>query len=305
MKRLVGLILLVFILSSHDLFIKMDSYFLQPNTDSKLSLFNGTFENSENIITRDRMLDVSIVSNGKRMRVDSSQWSDVDSTQTVLDFTTGSSGTYLAGVSTRARNIALSASDFNDYLEHDGVLDMLEKRKTTGTLYEDAVEKYSKHVKAVFQVGDSLSNDWKAVLGYPIEFIPQQNPYSLTLGNTIQVLLLRDGNPLSDQLVYAGFADSDHTHTGEHTHEAHHHDEQQRRTDKNGMCDFKIDHSGLWYVRTIHLVESDIDSLTHESNWASLSFEVRSSASKLNLPMLLIFSFVLLIVAFVFYIKSK
>ncbi|MEM0933853.1 MAG: DUF4198 domain-containing protein, partial [Bacteroidota bacterium] len=31
---------------------------------------------------------------------------------------------------------------------------------------------------------------------------------------------------------------------------------------------------GIWYLRTIHLVNSEEEGLTHESNWATLTFEV-------------------------------
>ncbi|HBR54213.1 MAG TPA: DUF4198 domain-containing protein, partial [Flavobacteriaceae bacterium] len=37
----------------------MDTFFLQPNQQAVLDLYNGTFEKSENVIDRDRMLDAS------------------------------------------------------------------------------------------------------------------------------------------------------------------------------------------------------------------------------------------------------
>ena len=39
------------VLSSHDLFIKMDTYFLKPNQEAALSLYNGTFHESEGTVT--------------------------------------------------------------------------------------------------------------------------------------------------------------------------------------------------------------------------------------------------------------
>ena len=133
------------------MFLKMDNYFLDPNTNAAIQLFNGTFEKSENVIDRNRMLDMSLVGNGQRIQVDSAQWTEKDSI-TFLNFKTGGPGTWVAGVSTAAKNIALDAKSFNDYLEHDGVVDMLEWRKENNALDHDAVEKYSKHVKTIFQV---------------------------------------------------------------------------------------------------------------------------------------------------------
>lgn len=285
----VGAILL---LCSHDMFLKLDNYFLEPNTQATIQLFNGTFDKSENVIDRNRMLDVSLVGNGQRIQVDSTQWTEKDSI-TFLNFTTGNSGTWVAGVSTAPRNIALDAKSFNDYLAHDGVVDMLEWRKNNGALEEDAVEKYSKHVKTIFQVGDSLSEDWNTELGYPIEFIPLENPYDLHAGHSLKVKLLYDGKPLANQLVIIGSkttresTTTEHSHDGgePHTHESgetadHDHNAGlQLRTNEAGILEFKIASEGIWHLRTIYMVQSEEEGLTHESNWATLTFAVGSGHS--------------------------
>lgn len=286
LKRILPVMALL-LLCSHDMFLKSDPYFFEPNTSAELHLYNGTFDTSENSIARDRMLDVSLLGNGKRTAVDTIQWRDADG-MTILQFTTGQAGTWVAGVSTRARNIALSATDFNDYLEHDGVLDMLALRREKGLLEADAHERYSKHVKSIFQVGEQLTDDWKTPLGYPIEFIPLQNPYDLHPGHTMSVQLLLGGEPLANQPVYIGKAPSggdtgeSHRHgpEGEHTHEdagtpSHTHEGVlSLRTDEAGKLEFELDTAGAWYLRTIHMVEVDEESITHESNWATLTFAV-------------------------------
>lgn len=301
MKKYTLLLLALVLFCSHDMYLKFDTYFLQPNTEVILKLYNGTFEKSDNVIDRNRMTDVSLVGGGQHLHPDTTQWSEKDST-TLLSFRTGQPGTYVAGLSTRARSIELAAEDFNNYLEHDGVLDMLASRKEKDILDQDAVEKYAKHVKAIFQVGDQRTNDWQTVLGYPIEFVPQSNPYHLHDGEPLKVQLLRNGKPLANQLVYANSVtsahnhdhehadgtshDHDHEHTdaGEATHDHEHEEEgttdhqhtdgQQLRTDENGMISFNPEEDGIWYLRTIHLVETEEEGLTHESNWATLTFEV-------------------------------
>lgn len=318
------LVLAFILLCSHDLYIRMDSYFLKPNQKATLNLYNGTFEKSENLITRDRMLDASLVFNGNRYPIDPSQWTDKDSTITQFIFDPIEVGTYVAGVSTKARNIKLTAEKFNDYLKHDGVLDMIEQRKNENSLDQDAVESYEKHVKAIFQVGDERTDDWKTVLGYPIEFIPQENPYEKYAGETLKVQLLLDGKPLANQLVYADHihvshdhdhdhdhGDHDHKHDSkedshdhskeEHSHDhddkehkhdhkhdgdKHDHDEKpkeehshtngdQLRTNAEGIVEVNLGHDGVYYLRTIHMVNvTDSDELTHRSKWATLTFEI-------------------------------
>lgn len=41
------LLLAFILLCSHDLYIKMETYFWEPNQKATLSLYNGTFEKSE------------------------------------------------------------------------------------------------------------------------------------------------------------------------------------------------------------------------------------------------------------------
>lgn len=292
MRNAVYLLLISMLLCSHDLYLKMETYFLQPHQEATLSLYNGTFEKSENIITRDRMLDASFVAQGVRTAIQAEQWKDQDSTITQLTFNTGEAGTYVAGVSTKARNIELTAEKFNSYLEHDGVLDMLEQRTNNNQLDQDALESYQKHVKAIYQVGDARSNDWSTVLGYPIEFVPQANPYEKYSGDQLEVQLLLEGEPLSNQLVYADYIKGTHAHTHddhghEHSHDGHSHshdhdDEahthtsgQQFRTNEQGTVLVDLPADGIYYLRTIHMTTAtDSDELTHRSKWATLTFEV-------------------------------
>ncbi|MEL6667554.1 MAG: DUF4198 domain-containing protein [Bacteroidota bacterium] len=358
------------------MFLKLDGYFLEPNKPATIRLYNGTFDRSENVIDRDRMIDVSLVQNGERTELDTSQWRE-EGVTTLLDLRTEEEGTYVVGLSTRARNIEMAAEDFNNYLDHDGVLDMLEYRRENDLLGQDAVEKYSKHVKTIFQVGAEKTDDWQTVLGYPIEFVPLGNPYNLHVDEELEVRLLWQGEPLVDQLVYVGNKPSEHAHShgsghghdhesghshghgddhshdhdsghshegdhghdhdsghshsheGEHSHDhesghnhghgddhshdhdsghshghgddhshdhdsghshdhassqehshaedqssTHTHGEAQFRTNAEGKLTIPITNGGVWYLKTIHLEESDEEGLTHESNWATLTFSV-------------------------------
>ncbi|TVZ14210.1 DUF4198 domain-containing protein [Maribacter sp. MAR_2009_72] len=302
MRKITYLLALV-LLCSHNLYIKIDSYFLQPDQEATLSLFNGSFDKSENIITRDRFIDASILANGKRIAIDTAQWKDKDSTITQLKFSTDKEGTYVAGASTKARNIELAAEKFNSYLINDGIVDMMEKRTSKGLLKQDAVESYQKHVKAIYQVGNTKTKDWETPLGYPIEFIPQENPYEKYSGENLKVKLLLNSEPLTNQVVYANVESNDHTHTSngeKHEHNNNHNDEhatdghshdtesnsisdeghthdlgQKLRTDDDGIVTIDLPKDGIYYLRTIYMTEvENSDVLTHESNWATMSFGV-------------------------------
>lgn len=266
-------------LNAHTMFLKLDRFFLEPNSTASVALINGDFDLSENVITRDRMLDVSVVGPGGVVHPPHSAWTDSavfhwspDSVDTaVLTFNTGDPGTYVIGVSTAARVLTMTAEEFNEYLVHDGIVDAIEQRAAAGKTNHDATERYSKHVKALVQVGEARSADWSHELGYPAEFIPLQNPYELAVGDELRVRFLRAGQPVADQLVHA-------SHDGHHGHDeaGEHVEAVTTRTNADGVATVPLSGAGRWYVRTIHLVETasepDVD---YESNWATLTFEIR------------------------------
>ena len=171
----------------------------------------------------------------------------------------------MAGVSTLPKVIELSATDFKEYLEHEGLEDVISERQKKGIDGKPAREKYSKHVKAILQVSEKRTNHFAAKLDYPIEFIPVNNPYALNPGDEISFRLLSNGEPLPNQVV----------HYSARTSGGGPASESSTRTDKNGVLTFKLTSPGKWYVATIHIVESQERDIDYESNWATLTFEIK------------------------------
>ncbi len=254
------------LLNAHDLFIKLDSYFLQPHSRVTIPILNGSFVLSENAIMRDRVTDISVVSAAGRIRIDTTQWAGdtAHADTTFLTIETGAPGTYIIGASTRPRDLGLAAAEFNDYLEHDGVPDVLEARRRDGELDKDVRERYSKHVKAVLQVGTRRNAFYLTPLGYPAEIVPLVNPYDLNAGDELAVLCLVHGQPVADQLVILGGEQG-----GDLVAEV------RKRTDRAGVVRFVIGSPGRWYVEFISMQPSHEDDVDYESNWATLAFEMR------------------------------
>jgi uncharacterized GH25 family protein len=248
---------------AHDLFLKTDSFFLKPNSKFAVRIMNGTFQASEGAVSFAGLKDVSVISNGKRFHPQEADFSKNETTA-FMNLTTGAAGTYVVGVSTRSREISLKAADFNEYLEEDGLPDTLEDRRKAGELEKDAKERYAKHVKAILQVGQRLTNDYKTILGYPVELVPQQNPYKLKKGDTIEILCLKDGTPLAGQLVLAGREEAGMIKTS-----------PDLRSDAKGIVKLKLDGSGKWYVKFINMAKLDDPALNYESKWTTLTFEMR------------------------------
>jgi uncharacterized GH25 family protein len=158
----------------------------------------------------------------------------------------------------------MSGADFNEYLDHDGIPDILEARRQSGELDEDVTERYAKHVKAVLQVGEERDDAYDVRLGYPAEIVPLVNPYSLNAGDEYSFLCLVDGEPVANQLVILGGEQGGNLV-----------DEVRKRTDDNGKIAFMIDSAGKWYVEFIYMSPSSEADIDYESKWATLAFEVR------------------------------
>ncbi|MGB3851455.1 MAG: DUF4198 domain-containing protein [Tunicatimonas sp.] len=256
---------LLFLLSSHELFLRADSYFFEKNSLVELSLVNGTFDEGENVITRDRIINAKVLGPNYDFKPSAENYYDKDET-TILKFKTGNAGTYVAGVSTKPSVIELSGKDFTAYLEHEGLTEVMSDRKTEGISHQAAHEKYSKHVKALIQVDERRTDNFSTQLDYPIEFIPLKNPYKLSVEDTMSFKLLYRGEPLSNQTVHV----SSRKNLSEKDTE-----ETSLRTNKRGEVSFTIGNKGRWYIATIHMLESGDEDIDYESNWATLTFEVK------------------------------
>ena len=266
-KLLPALLLVAVILipvSAHDLFLKLDSYFVPPNEKVTIKVLNGSFQASDGAVSFNRLADVSVISpSGGRSKPIEADFTKDEKTS-YLNLQPSEVGNYVVGLSTRTREIELSGKDFNEYLIEDGIPDTLEERKNRNELEKNVRERYSKHVKTVFQVGDRQTSNYKTVFGYPAEIVARRNPYSLKVGDTFEFLCLKDGKPIANQYVMTGRDDGTNLRIGENV-----------RSDKKGVARVRLSGPGKWYVKFIHMTRLDDPNLNYESKWASFSFEVR------------------------------
>ena len=253
------------VLAAHDLFLKLDDYFVAPESTVRIHVLNGTFSSSEAGVARDRVRDISVVTTAGVMTLDTTAWSARGDTS-VLSVRTGESGTYVVGASIRPRELRLEAKDFNAYLETDGVPDVLATRRRSGELDRPARERYSKHVKAVLQVGERRSDHFSTPLGYPAELVPLDNPYTLRASGVLRVRALVDGSPVVNQHIVAGGRTPSGARITQST----------TRTDSTGVASIRLRTRGVWYVKFIHMTLAAGDTtIDYESKWATLTFQLR------------------------------
>lgn len=252
-------------LAAHDLFLKLDNYFVPPGSALVVRVLNGTFSTSEGAVAKSRVSDIAVVTPQGTTRLDTTTWTDRGDTS-VLAVQTGESGTYVIGASLLPRELRLEAKDFNTYLASDGLPDILQERRRAHALDRPARERYSKHVKAVVQVGDSRTDGYATALGYPAELIPLDNPYTLKPGATLRVRAVVEGEQVANQLVIAGGRTTSNGRIPQ----------RSVRTDSAGVARIRIVSRGVWYLKFIRMRPAAGDTtIDYESKWATLTFAVR------------------------------
>lgn len=251
-------------LFAHDLFFKLDGYFVPTNATVRALLLNGTFTTSEAAVARNRIADLSLVGPAGRTRLDTSRVV-ARGESTEISLRTGGEGTYVLGLAVRPRTIALSGSQFADYLREEGLDDVLAERARRGALADSARERYAKHVKAVFQVGGARSDHYATVLGYQAEVVPLDNPYDLRIGAPLRVRCLVNGRPAVALTVLAGGT----TVRGSALPES------RTVSDGEGLATIRLTAAGTWYVKFIRMQPASEPGIDYVSRWATLTFEVR------------------------------
>lgn len=251
-------------LLAHDMFLKLGSYFLAENTAVTIPLLNGTFSTSENSIDRNRIVDISLVSPAGRQRFDTATVT-ARGDSTFFPITTGPAGTYVFGVSTRPNRLKISGKEFNGYLAEEGLTEVVAARTRAGISGDSASERYSKHVKAIFQVGQQPGDGYATVLGYPAELVPLENPYTRKTGDPLRFKALVGGRPVAGVTLLAGGRMLSGARLKVQT----------VRTGGDGVATIRLRNPGLYYVKFISIVKQTGGDADYESNWATVTFQVR------------------------------
>lgn len=145
------------------------------------------------------------------------------------------------------------ASDAAQHIEHGSALSGLDSVTRTDT----------KHAKTIFDVGAGGPRTFSRSSGQMIEFIPLQDPAALRAGDLFRARLQFKGAPLPNISVHASVpAPVDTAQKGE--------PDVHLVTDASGVVTLPIRKTGLWLIRTIHVLEAARGSW--ETHWASLVF---------------------------------
>ncbi|MBI4161139.1 MAG: DUF4198 domain-containing protein, partial [Acidobacteria bacterium] len=203
-KAAVGLALALAATSApaHDLWLVAYRYQVEPGGSVRILASTGmNFPASTNAL--DPLRIERFVMSGPAGSAERSDWIR-EGTLLAASIQFDLPGIHLVGLELKPHPIELTADEFREYLEHEGLAEAAALRRERGEEDRPGREVYSKHVKTLFLVGAGPETGFDRPIGLRIEIIPLQNPFLVRPGGELPVRVLFQGDPLAGVPVVLG-----------------------------------------------------------------------------------------------------
>ena len=245
---------------AHDFWIEPSSFRPQPGERVELSLMQGVDLDGNSLPYVDMWFSEFV-------QVDRAGARPVESPQGRIPAgeIVSAEGTTLIGYQSTRRYVALKPDKFLEYLHEEGLEHAIEAREKYGESDREAREFFGRCAKAVLSSGNAgdASDVYRRELGFVLELIPEQNPYTLGAGDKLVVQLLYRGEPEAGVLVVAFNKENPR-------------EKIRVRTPEDGRVHLELDRKGVWLFKAVKLDRlRDEEEAEWESFWASLLFEIR------------------------------
>ncbi len=155
--------------------------------------------------------------------------------------------------------ITMNNEKFKSYLIEDNIENVTinEVDKT------EQKERYTRYLKSLVQ-SNPLQNDsiYKTVVGHKFEIVLLENPYLKNEGDWLSAKILFNNIPLQNKIITARNRNGNKSATVQYS-----------RTNMDGICEFKLDRTGDWFLHATHMIASeDKKAADWESFWTTFSF---------------------------------
>jgi uncharacterized GH25 family protein len=228
---------------AHDFWIQPNNYWVQPQSVTPLTLQvgHGPFR-QRSPIPRSRITRFNAISPGGRL-VDLRERLHLAGAVEDADLQFQEPGSYVLVLETDDRAQShLPALRFNDYLKAEGLAPALEQRQRNHRMDAEGSENYSRHTKAIVQVGTLGSGSQVEVtkpVGLPLEIVPEKSPYAMPRPPALPIRVLYQGEPLAGALVKLTNLDHDEAPL------------EMQVTNSEGRARFTMPIEGAWLVNVI------------------------------------------------------
>ena len=187
-------------------------------------------------------------------------------------------GQYVIAARLNWRSTRESAESFRRYLRLEGAPEAAERLDREGLLRgrDSVTRRYAKYAKTFVQVGNGAGRTFSIAAGHPLELIPEKDPASLRVGDTLNLRLVFQGKPVSGAQVHMGAVRWDSRNLAEQPAETA--KDFHVTADAAGVVRVPIVAGGLWNVRTIHIAQSPAGAgADWDTHWATIVFLVGES----------------------------
>lgn len=169
----------------------------------------------------------------------------------------GSARPFLFTMVRAAARVEMDASEFADYVAHEGIHGVVAKRAKER-------ERYWRFLKLLGRTGKEIETDLHhRFTGAQFEIVLLQNPFTLPPGEEQIVQLLFETRPLAGATVTALHRTADGTLV-----------RLTSITDARGVARFVPAQRGMWLIRSVHMRPcKGCGDADWESFWAAYSFE--------------------------------
>ncbi|MDO7848036.1 DUF4198 domain-containing protein [Hymenobacter sp. M29] len=194
---------------------------------------------------------------------------DTDTFRT--SFTFAQPGTHVVLMRSTNSFIELPAAEFTAYLREEGLDYALKLRQENDEMTKPGRETYRRCAKALVQVGEAAAtapatdSACRQIYGLPLELVPEQNPYRVTLDKSLTVRVLRNGKPAFGAAVQVWQRQPGGLPTTHFT----------MRANQNGRILLRLSGPGPYLLAAVDMTAAPArlrDRADWQSTWASLTF---------------------------------
>jgi uncharacterized GH25 family protein len=254
------LVLSSIVVGAHEFWLQPQKYFYKVGETAVISMRVGeNFSGEPWDLKRHRIVKLESHHLGKSVDYRSSV---KEGKKDNLEIALAEEGTHLVVMQSNAAFIELKAAEFNAYLKEDGLSDIALLREKTKTQDSSSREFYSRYAKLLLQVGNKKDDTFKKEIGFPLEIIPEHNPYQLKKGDMNRYKILWQGKPLFGALVKVWNRYNNTTAI------------QNIYSEKNGMIEVRLSNSGEWMISVVKMIPSTEQGADWQSYWGSLVFGI-------------------------------
>jgi uncharacterized GH25 family protein len=235
--------LLCILLQSHDFWLQPDKFQFNVGEIATINFWKGGDFIGE-IWMDTKASVISLNHFNKAITKDlKPQLKDVEKDR--LKVTLSKEGTHLFVMETTSETKMHSASSLSKYAEENALDEVVNQLIKNGESGDSIIEHATFHTKLVLQAGKMTDDTFKKEVGFPVEIIPERNPYTAKKGMTVRFKILYKGKPYFGAKVKVWNRHNNRTTI------------QNIFAQQDGMIETHISNPGAWMLSVVKMIPGE------------------------------------------------